>query len=211
MSSTEEPTAAEAWVNMLAALPNIHTSDTAQVEMKKGGRYTYKYASLPSILEVVRPVLADHGWAVTQDVGTAESGMPQVTTRFYHASGDLLTFGPLAMPAGSGAQAVGSAITYARRYALVAALGLAPDGDDDGQSAGRERELTPDEIADHLTNAAKTELYNRIMAPGDVDPEDGKALASETWPLILKQAELFEIRTETDRDAALAAIKDRFK
>ena len=121
------------WVAMINDLPDIHTSETADA-----GKYSYKYASLPSILEAVKPVLAKHGWCVTQNVTTSDSGHPQVSTLFTHVEAEARGYGPLSVPAsGSGAQAVGSAITYARRYALVAALGLAPDTDDDGAAASR--------------------------------------------------------------------------
>ncbi len=118
------------WVEMVQALPNIHLSDEANA-----GSYSYKYASLPSILETIKPILTDHGWAVTQNVTNSDGGQPQVSTLFDHRDGAQRIYGPLTVPvSGAGAQAVGSAITYARRYAIVAALGLAPD-DDDGKAA----------------------------------------------------------------------------
>ncbi len=128
--------AAESWVAMLADLPHIGTTATADT-----GTYSYKYASLPAILDKIRPVLNKYGWAMTQDVAT-ENGLPCVRTMFTHDSGMVRSVGPLSMPAGNNAQQIGSAITYARRYALVAALGLAPDGDDDGAQATGEAPRT---------------------------------------------------------------------
>lgn len=123
------------WVNMLAALPDIHTTETADVPTKSGGRYSYTYASLPGIIEQIRPVLAEHGFGVTQNVTSNDRNDPEVTTVFFHKTGDFYSFGPLVMPGGGAAQSIGSAITYARRYALLASLGLAPDEDDDGKAA----------------------------------------------------------------------------
>jgi hypothetical protein len=57
-----------------------------------------------------------------------------VTTILVHTSGGRVATGPLPMPAPNDPQKVGSAITYARRYALMATLGLAAE-DDDGQAA----------------------------------------------------------------------------
>jgi hypothetical protein len=103
------------------------------------GQYSYTYADLASVLEHVRPVLAKHDLVVTQDT-CIEDGRLCVYTDLRHASGDSLRFGPLSGPMGTSWQNVGSAITYARRYALLSALGLAADDDDDdGQDAGRHR------------------------------------------------------------------------
>ena len=102
-------------------------------------------------------------------------------------------------------QATQQAIKYGFVQAFMIATG---EPDADSRHPVEERELTPDEIADHLTNAAKLELFERIHVDG-VSVEDAKSLASETWPLILKDAELFEIRTEADRDKALKAIRER--
>lgn len=94
----------------------------------------YEYADLALILNHVRPILHKHGFALMQDV-TQDDGRLSVTTVLHHTSGESLRFGPLAGPGGSKWQDLGSAITYARRYALCAALGIAGDEDDDGASA----------------------------------------------------------------------------
>jgi len=59
-----------------------------------------------------------------------------------HTSGEFLTHKPTRLPVGMDAQKTGSAITYARRYSLMAALGLATE-DDDGASAPPRKERTP--------------------------------------------------------------------
>ncbi len=165
------------WVEMVQALPAVHLTDQADA-----GSYSYKYASLPSILEAIKPVLADHGWCITQDVTTSDGGQPQVTTIFDHTEAESRVYGPLTVPAaGAGAQAVGSAITYARRYALVAALGLAPDGDDDGHAASKpgKRPGTPRDrawaaIYDSATAAGTnpTELWFDTLEELGLSPDD---------------------------------------
>jgi hypothetical protein len=119
---------AAAVVAALAEMPAVPKNKTAAT-----GSYSYQYADLPSILEAVRPVLARHGLAISQEVSTRD-GYIQVTTLLLHKSGHWEAYGPLAMPAGQNAQASGSAITYARRYALTAVLGIAAEDDDDGQA-----------------------------------------------------------------------------
>ena len=98
------------------------------------GTYSYKYADLASILDLVRPILAKHGLAITQDV-QMEDGRLLIHSRLIHSSGECLDFGPLAGSVGSSWQQTGGGITYARRYALQAILGIAADEDDDAATA----------------------------------------------------------------------------
>ena len=97
------------------------------------GQFSYSYADLPTILDHVRPVLAKHDLAVTQNVAMTE-GRLEVFTTVHHAGGEFLTFGPISGTSGGNWQALGSAITYARRYSLTAALGIAGEDDDDAQA-----------------------------------------------------------------------------
>lgn len=126
---------AKAFVAAQSEMPNIAKNKTAKVKMKSGGEYSYSYADLPDILSSVREVLSSHGLAIVQSVESPAQGYVSVTTRIYHSAGHSESFGPLALPAGNDAQSAGSAITYARRYSLCAALGIAADEDDDGQLA----------------------------------------------------------------------------
>lgn len=98
------------------------------------------YADLQAIMQAVRPALNANGLFVGQKVRNADGGLV-VETFLAHQSGETYSFGELFMPVGASkgmnlAQAFGSAETYARRYALSAALGVVADDDDDGQSAG---------------------------------------------------------------------------
>jgi hypothetical protein len=100
------------------------------------GTYVYSYMTLHQLLAAVRPVFARHGLAVSQAVERTETGVA-VTTTVMHISGQDHTDRPLELRCGPGAQDVGSAITYARRYSLAALVGLAGSEDDDGAAAQR--------------------------------------------------------------------------
>jgi hypothetical protein len=94
-----------------------------------------KYVTLAAIVEATSATLAKNGLAVMQEVSTAEGGVT-VETWLIHESGATMQFTPLTLPLTQRTpQAVGSAVTYARRYALGAICGLAPDDDDDAQAA----------------------------------------------------------------------------
>lgn len=95
-----------------------------------------KYADLGDILEGIDEAMAAATLAVVQSVEKPEAGI-SVTTRIIHTSGQWIEFGPTTLPVEKMTpQSAGSAITYARRYALSAALCLVADDDDDGNGAG---------------------------------------------------------------------------
>jgi ERF superfamily len=97
----------------------------------EAGPMRYSYADLADVLAEVRPKLKLHGLALAQHP-TTEYG---VGTTLFHKSGQWISFSPLLIsPAGSTPQNVGSAITYSRRYSILANLGLATE-DDDGRAA----------------------------------------------------------------------------
>lgn len=93
-----------------------------------------RYADLASVRAAVTPVLAAHGLAVTQHPIITDSG-PGLTTMLVHESGQWISSTMLLCMAKADPQGQGSAITYARRYALSAILGVASEEDDDGQAA----------------------------------------------------------------------------
>lgn len=97
-----------------------------------------KYAPLNDILNLVRPLLSKHGLSVLQSP-SSPSGDGQnitVTTLIVHESGEWIESDPLTLKADKAtAQGAGSAITYARRYALSAMLGISSEDDDDGNYA----------------------------------------------------------------------------
>ena len=97
--------------------------------------FNSRYADLASVWDTCRKPLTDNGIAVIQETGyDPETGCAFVTTRLTHSSG-YSEQSRLDLPAGKkDAQGIGSALTYARRYALMAAVGIAPD-DDDGNAA----------------------------------------------------------------------------
>jgi hypothetical protein len=90
-----------------------------------------KYAPLDAIVDATRPILAKHGLAIQQQPLFSD-GAAGVETIIIHKSG-FETSSTLLLPLkDQSPQGVGSAITYARRYALAAVLGLATEEDDDG-------------------------------------------------------------------------------
>ena len=96
--------------------------------------YEFAYATFDTILDMARPVLARHGLAFMQTVSRDGTAV-RVTTRLLHASGEWVEDAVAAPAERAGLQALGSATTYLKRYALTAMLGIAADEDDDANAA----------------------------------------------------------------------------
>jgi hypothetical protein len=96
-----------------------------------------KYADLASVLSEVRPKLAKHGISVLQMPVNGDGGQVAVVTRLLHSSGQYIESELAIAPAKADAQGAGSAITYLRRYCLMAAAGIAPEDDDGEEAVGR--------------------------------------------------------------------------
>ena len=99
-----------------------------------------KYADLSNCIEAVIDALNSNGIGLLQRTYECKDGV-MVETIFVHESGEVMECGLLHVPASKqDPQGYGSALTYARRYSLLAATGLAPE-DDDGNSASRRTEI----------------------------------------------------------------------
>lgn len=95
-----------------------------------------RYADLSACVEAVIDALNDNGIAMMQRVSPSDNGVI-VETMLIHESGETISNGQLHVPASKhDAQGYGSALTYARRYSLMAACGIAPE-DDDGNAASK--------------------------------------------------------------------------
>lgn len=102
----------------------------------KAGSYTYKYASLESVLRAVRDALGAFNLVLTQGCEMldeySEYNM-MLTTKVIHASGDEIVLDRRFVPFNENAQKFGSFETYMRRYALCSAFALVGADDDDGK------------------------------------------------------------------------------
>lgn len=127
----EADTLANAMAAAFAEIDGATKSMTGQV-----GQQKYKYADLTSVIEAIKPALIKHSLFFTQHPEPHEKGVC-IETILHHAGGEHFSLGKLFVPAkNQDAQGFGSALTYARRYALVTAFGV-PVEDDDGNAASK--------------------------------------------------------------------------
>ena len=95
-----------------------------------------KYVPLENVVQSIDNEASKHGLGYFQSTVTGEGGTAGVITVITHSSGEYIEFDPLYLQADKAtAQGMGSAITYARRYSLSSAFGIASDVDDDGNEA----------------------------------------------------------------------------
>jgi hypothetical protein len=127
--------------------------------LKTGKSQGYHYVELDVILDLVRPVLSKHGLGITQ-MWYESDGKDMLETVLFHESGGSihgkmpLRLGNLKH--GSEMQQLGAAMTYARKYAILALLGLVGDKDDDATPSTRS---APDGALQALLNDPEYETY----------------------------------------------------
>jgi hypothetical protein len=147
--------------NLTTALAAFHA------ELPKVGKgalnpaFKSKYADLADIVAVVLPALAKQGLAwITLPTVTEDGFFLEYELR--HEAGESVKGRwPLPDPSKATAQQLGSAVTYAKRYALSAVTGIAPDEDDDGNAASakgapRAKQPSAREKIDAAVNAIDT-------------------------------------------------------
>jgi len=134
--------------------------------------FNKKYADLGAVWDACREPVSSNGLAVLQfpDYDTG-SGVVTVETIITHADGYERSFQTRVPVGKKDAQGVGSAITYARRYALMAAVGIAPE-DDDGNSAVQGKQQAQNKPAQNgsLTKGKSRDLYSELQQ--DIDSAD---------------------------------------
>ena len=114
--------------------PAIKKDQEANVTTKAGGKYSYKYGSFPYILEVIKPHLETSGLMFTQPLSLDE-GVRCIITNLYHIETGESIQSVIDIPTVEFVgmniyQSMGSGITYLRRYALMAILGIVAEEDD---------------------------------------------------------------------------------
>lgn len=113
-------------------MQNPKKDKTARVRTKSGGEYTYSYTTLDAVLDVVRPALNEQGVFLSQHSESASGGMLLHTRVMYGDAVQELDVTPYQYD--KDPQEFGKRETYARRYSLLKAFGLAGDDDTDGDT-----------------------------------------------------------------------------
>lgn len=163
-------TADDARKAFYAALAKAQGKIEGALKDKSNPHFRSKYADLGAVWDACRQALSENGIGVLQfpDVVEGERGLRVVVeTTLTHESGYERSF-RLPMPVSKpDAQGIGSAITYARRYALMAAVGIAPEDDDVNAAADKKPANSGNGAS---KNAAARKLYTELQQ--DIDSAD---------------------------------------
>lgn len=134
-----------------AALVKAQKEFSPALKSSTNPHFKSRYADLAACVEAVIDALNNNGIMLMQKNHPNDAGVA-IETIFIHESGETISGGVLTVPATKhDAQGYGSALTYARRYSLMAACGIAPE-DDDGNSASKPK--AKEKITDDRLNGA---------------------------------------------------------
>ena len=165
---------------ILKALAQFHKNIIQPKKDANNPFFKSKYVPLENVTEVIDKVAPEYGLAYAQEALTnADKGIVGVTTLLTHESGEWIEFEPLFLKADKQtAQGYGSAITYARRYALSSAFGIASETDDDGNET-----TTQTTNAQKSFNDERGQFMNRIQSVANAKGGN----PDKTYSYILKQ------------------------
>ena len=181
--------------NIAAAFVKAKRQFGPALKCKTNPAFKSKYADLAACLEAVDEALLANGISLIQETFEDQTGVT-VETVFLHESGESLRCGKLHVPAAKqDPQGYGSALSYARRYSLMASCGIAAE-DDDGYAACKppppKAGLSESQITDLLTaiNDAKTgrELKAAYEVAESAAGDDSVAIARFVKAIEAKKA-----------------------
>ncbi len=128
----------ESIANLATALAMAQMNIKGAIKDSANPFFKSKYADLSSVVEAIRPAFGQCGLSYIQRIEPSDKDEVRVETILMHASGEWLSCGVLNLPVSKAdAQGYGSALTYARRYSLAAACGVAPEDDDGNAASGK--------------------------------------------------------------------------
>ena len=187
--------------NIAAALVKAQRAFGPALKDKTNPAFKSKYADLAACIDAVMDALNAAGIALIQKQHPHDGGVC-IETVFLHESGEQISAGMLTVPAAKhDPQGYGSALTYARRYSLMAACGIAPE-DDDGQAAVRAKADAEAKQAAQMRAAWLDQQAAKLEAC------ETAADLQATW-----KAAYAVMKSEQDAEAiaTLTPVKDRVK
>ena len=154
----------EQTVGVIKALVQVQAQAGSVAKDGKNPHFRSTYATLASVMDAIREPLRDSGFAILQSP-SIDDGHVRVATYLYHTTGGYAANTVVVQPRDLSPQSVGSAITYARRYGIMALLSLAPD-DDDGNGAQPQRQAPQPQPQPKTTDDKRKEMIERIRQRG---------------------------------------------
>lgn len=189
-----------------AEVPNVHKGKTADT-----GKYKYRYADLADVASAAYPVLAKHGLSFTARPEFVDGSGFVLVGVLRHESGES-DEGVLPIQ-GRDAQAIGSSLTYNRRYLLGCMTGIVTDEDDDGQRAAKARdsrpesEVAPSQAMGGSRQTGRAQQERRLRTGDGSDPAEAAPQASGPDPAVVK-AQTIAVTNAGDLQSLRAAYDE---
>lgn len=153
--------------NISAAFVKAKRAFQPALKEKSNQAFRSKYADLGACLEAVEEAFLANGIALYQETFEDSSGVT-VETVLLHESGENLRCGKLHVPAAKqDPQGYGSALTYARRYSLMTACGIAPEDDDGNAATAAKNKADASPPAQDLSPKARATRIREGVGNGD--------------------------------------------
>lgn len=159
------------------ALCKAQSSAMDAVADKKNPFYNSKYADLKGVWDACRQGLSENGLAVTQTLSESDGTLVTLTTVLMHNSGEWIRSTLSMKPVKADPQGIGSCITYARRYALAAIVGVSVE-DDDGNVASK-GDVKQEAKKGPLTKTQIAEIRKNLKEVNDLSAAAGEEEVTE--------------------------------
>ncbi len=191
-----------------AALVKAQKSFGPALKTSSNPHFRSQYADLSACVEAVIDALNEAGIMLMQRNIPCDSGVT-VETVFIHESGESISSGPLHVPASKNdPQGYGSALTYARRYSLMAACGIAPE-DDDGNAASKNKGVRILPVPESRTKLApeREEAIKEVVKEMRSAWDDGAQTAVlNAWRSITDNEEKIALWDELKADSKIRSF-----
>ena len=171
----------------LAKALSLFQGEVRDVFKERSG-YNYSYADLSGVLDIVRPLLSKHGLAVVQLLGS-EGDKVTVETVLMHGGewmSSIIGMSVEGKKSMTSAQSTGSTITYMRRYALTALLGITQT-DDDGNGA----------VNGHSQGSSTVARNESVISPTAQKDSGNDIVSDSTYSVLCSHISLGNISSET--------------
>lgn len=196
-------------INELAtALAKAQGEITGALKDSANPFFKSKYADLASCWDACREPLSKNGLAIVQSPETGADGLT-LTTLLTHSTGQWIKNTFRMLPKDDTPQGVGSALTYARRYALTALIGIAQVDDDGNAASGRSNGKAEEPPAYHDPAAAENAANNihAALHEGDMEERIRALKCLDLHDKLNTDQELYQAAARNLRAADRAAFK----
>lgn len=190
----------------------------AQKELKEAPKdrenpfFHSRYATLSSVWEAAKEALHKHDIAVIQSPDIKDGAMVLITTLVHSSGGSWQSIYPIKTKDDANPQLIGSAVTYARRYALAAMIGVMVE-DDDGEAAAapaREKTAMPNTQTKDNGESRKTSFFvKEVKSYQGTSKSTGKAYTN--YSIVSEDGIVFSTFRKEDADLARESIDNKMQ